>query len=117
MADEDPRLGSVRETCKLNGPISAIKHARNIFRITLRKAKKLVDEECKEERKEYESRYNRPRQKMNVSEFYWNSSLSDERKQEMADWYNGLSAHEQEMVDDFRQDAVDDERFCANEAD
>lgn len=40
--------------------------------------------------------------------FYWASSLSDARKLEILNWYEGLTKEEKEMVQDLRQESYED---------
>jgi hypothetical protein len=54
--------------------------------------------------------------KMFVSEFYWDSTLTEKRKQEIVEWFNSLSGDEQGMVDALRKDAADAEAFDIRES-
>lgn len=42
---------------------------------------------------------------MHQSSFFWNSMLSEGRKDAIIKWYNNLSVQEQDMVDDLMNDA------------
>ena len=54
--------------------------------------------------------------RMFVSEFYWDSNLPEERKNEIVEWFNSLSGDEQGMVDALRRDASDQAEFSARES-
>ncbi len=46
---------------------------------------------------------------MYLSEFHWKSEFSIDRRRELVDWVNSLATEQQEMVEDLRQDARDEE--------
>ena len=45
---------------------------------------------------------------MNEHAFWWNSALTDERKQEILEWQASLSDEEIELLNDTVHDAVDE---------
>ncbi len=48
---------------------------------------------------------------MHQSSFYWDSILSEGRKDAIIKWYNNLSVQEQDMVEDLMNDARADATF------
>lgn len=45
------------------------------------------------------------------SSFFWNSSLSDERKDEIIAWLQTLDDNQKQMIEELLQDARDEEYF------
>lgn len=48
--------------------------------------------------------------------FYWNSVLTEERKQEICDWFNALPEAQQKFVEEMRADARAETQFECDEA-
>ena len=48
---------------------------------------------------------------LEVSLFFWNSSLTPERRQEILNWFNSNSAIERDYIRDLMSDARDEARF------
>ena len=51
---------------------------------------------------------------MNISEFFWATSLTQERRQEICDWVSSLPKDQQIMIEELRFDALEDAAFDAN---
>ena len=47
----------------------------------------------------------------NIGYFFWNSSLTEERKRQIVDQVNSLTEDQQTMIDELRIDAREDEEY------
>ena len=53
---------------------------------------------------------------MNTNEFFFDSDLRKERKQQIVDWVNSLPKENQQMIADLRSDAAEEAVYFANES-
>lgn len=48
-------------------------------------------------------------------DFFWNSSLSEDRRNQIKEWVESLNKEQQEMLEDYLSDHRDSIRFDTNE--
>jgi hypothetical protein len=49
--------------------------------------------------------------KINHSIIFWDTYLDKDRQIEISEWYNNLSKHDKEIVNDIRQEAIDESNW------